>query len=253
MSGPVKSWSHSRLVEFEKCKLRVKLKNVDKIDEPIRPLPPGKTEHANDRGTRIHESCELFVRGDTDELTPEAEKHFGTHLAFLRILHAEGKVSLEGEWGMDEGWNPTDWKTAWHRCKLDAIAFFDKTHAIVIDYKSGKRFGNEIKHGEQMQLYILNAFLRYPTLEYVRAELWYVDLGETAVMEMRRDQALRFKSNFDRRGRRITDCTDFSPSPSYHACHWCMYGPWPEHGGSGDCKVGVHREYRPIQIVGRKP
>jgi CRISPR/Cas system-associated exonuclease Cas4 (RecB family) len=248
MPGPIKSWSHSRLSEFEKCKRRVFLKNVQKIDEPIRPLLPGKTEHANDRGTRIHDNCERYVRGDEVELCFEAEKHFGMHLAFLRVLYEEGTVSLEGEWGMDRDWCPTDYRTAWFRCKLDAIAFFGKTHAVVIDYKSGKRYGNEIKHGEQMQLYTLSAFLRYPELQEVRTELWYVDLGETAVMTMRRDQGLRFKSNFDRRGHKITDCTDFPPSPNYESCKFCMYGPFPEAGASGHCPDGVHPVYRPIDL-----
>lgn len=254
----LKSWSISRVHEFEKCKFKVFLKNVEHIEEPARALPPGKTEHANDRGSRVHDNCELFVSGHTDELVPEAEKHFATQIAMLRTLHEEGLVSVEGEWGMDRDWNPTDWKTAWHRCKLDAIVFFGQhevagiknrllgsmpsrhhgaTHAIVIDYKTGKRFGNEIKHGEQMQLYLLNAFLRYPDLEVVRTELWYLDLGEVATQEMTRSQALRFKANFDRRGHAVTNEKEFKPNPNKFSCRWCMYG---EHnGGTGHCKVGV--------------
>ena len=66
----IKAWSYSRLVDFEQCKLRAKLKYIDRIPEPARPLPPGKTEHANDRGTRIHDAAERFVRGGV-ELIPE--------------------------------------------------------------------------------------------------------------------------------------------------------------------------------------
>ena len=58
----IKAWSYSRLVDFEQCKLRAKLKYIDRIPEPARPLPPGKTEHANDRGTRIHDAGERFVQ-----------------------------------------------------------------------------------------------------------------------------------------------------------------------------------------------
>jgi hypothetical protein len=42
--------SFSRLQNFEKCKYLAKLMYIDRIPEPERPLPPGKTEHANDRG-----------------------------------------------------------------------------------------------------------------------------------------------------------------------------------------------------------
>ena len=59
----VNSWSHSKLMDFEKCKKYFWLKHDQRIPEPERPLPPGKTEHANDRGTRVHQSCEDFVTG----------------------------------------------------------------------------------------------------------------------------------------------------------------------------------------------
>lgn len=237
----INSWSHSRIVDFEKCKHLAWLKYDKRIPEPERPLPPGKFEHANDRGTRIHQSCEDFVSGKTDDLAPEAEKFFGTELAFLRVLYAEGLVSLEGEWGMDRDWNVTEWHKAWHRCKLDAIVHWSKTHATVIDYKSGKKFGNEIKHGEQMQLYVINALLRFPHLEEVTAELWYVDQNERTTLTYTRDQGLRFRKNWDQRGHRITSCTDFTPNPNVHSCKWCFYGDRPDGLGTGHCKVGVYR------------
>ncbi len=117
---PISSWSHSRLVDFEKCKFLAWLKYDQRIPEPARPLPPGKIEHANDRGTRVHDNCEQYVRGDIDELLPEAAKYFGPQLDLLRVLHEAGQVSLEGEWGMDDQWCPTDWRTAWLRLKLDS-------------------------------------------------------------------------------------------------------------------------------------
>lgn len=237
MTPPLRSWSHSRLGEFEKCKFKVWLKNVEHIAEPERPLPPGKTEHANDRGTRVHDDCELFVRGKVADLVAEADKHFGLHMCLLRDLFNDGLVSLEGEWGMDRDWNPAPWATAWHRCKLDAIVHHSKTHATVIDYKTGKKWGNEIKHGEQMQLYILNAFLRFPELESITAELWYFDQNEVTSTTMTRAQGMRFKSNFDRRGAAVTSCVDFPPNPNRFTCKWCPYGPWE--GATGHCQVGV--------------
>ena len=52
MADRIKAWSYSRLVDFEKCKLSAKLKYLDRIPEPARPLPPGKSEHANDPAWR---------------------------------------------------------------------------------------------------------------------------------------------------------------------------------------------------------
>lgn len=236
----LKSWSYSRITVFEQCKFRAKLQYLDKIPEPERPLPPGKTEHANDRGTRVHEAAELYVKGGV-ELIPELQK-FQAEFEALRGLYKKGKVSLETEWAVDQNWEPTAWMSydTWARIKPDAIVRFDKKSALVIDHKTGKRWGNEIKHAEQMQLYMLAAFLRYPDLEHVRVELWYVDLDEIHYVEYKRSQGLRFLQNFDRRGRAMTECEaeDMKPNPNKFSCRWCPYKP-VELGGTGHCSVGV--------------
>lgn len=228
----ISSWSHSRLADFEQCRHRAKLKYVDRIPEPERPLPPGKTEHANDRGTRVHEALEAYVRGDTDAPPIEA-RAFAGELARMREMHAEGRVSLEGEWGMDRAWEPCDWKTAWLRLKLDALPFLSVHEAVAIDYKTGRKFGNEIKHAEQTTLYALCAFLRYPELEIVHTELWYLDQDDLTHQRFTRDQALRFKKNFDNRGNKITTCLEFPPNPNKFSCRWCPFYN-TEH-----CTVGV--------------
>jgi hypothetical protein len=227
------SWSFSKLSDFEKCKRYAKLKHLDRIPEPERALKPGQTEHANDRGSRIHDAAEQYVRGtgpfihELASFQPEFER--------LRALYQEGKVSLEGEWGMDEDWEPAPWKTAWHRSKLDSIVHLDRTSAIVIDYKTGRKFGNELKHGQQVQLYTLNALLRYPELEEVTTELWYTDQNEITSMTFRRDQGLRFKANFHRRGVALTTNNEWPPNPNRFSCQWCQYGPW----AGGQCPDGV--------------
>lgn len=274
------SWSFSKLGDFDKCKKYFWLKHLEKVPEPERPLPPNKTEHANDRGSRIHDNCEQYVRGDHDALCSEADKHFGTHIDFLRLLHSEGKVELEGEWGMDRDWEITgwngDWKPAnelpatqlgytpkkhstlplrggdeiimhdkslwrwvpsWLRLKLDVLVHVGDDEAIVIDYKSGKKWGNEVKHAQQLQLYALVTFLRYPHLEVLNAELWYVDIGETTRQTFTRSQALRFKSGFDRSGKAIVSNTAWPANPNKWSCQWCPYGP--EH--TGHCDVGVRK------------
>jgi len=273
----IKSWSPTRLQSFQTCKRMAWLKYDQRIPEPERPLPPGKTEHANDRGTRVHDSCERYVRGDINTLAPEAEKHFGVHLDLLRILYKEGCVSLEGEWGMGRNWEPMDyngewrelafaepvtkvkklpergdaslfyqvgkkfyqWVPVWLRLKLDACVFHGDEHATVIDYKTGRKFGNEVKHAEQLQLYQLVTFLRYPKLQSVTTELWYLDQNEVTVQTFTRAQGLRFKSNFDRRGNEMTTATEFPANANIFSCQWCAYGPW----GTGHCQDGVKKGY----------
>ena len=286
MTEQIIQWSFSKLGDFESCKLKTKLKHIDRIPEPERPLPPGKSEHANDRGSRIHDNCEHYVRGLIDDLAPEAEKSFGPRLDLLRVLYAEGLVSLEGEWGMDQDWEVTGWngqwleidetqvkefcakprklnslpdrgrdgdvvrvgkqawlwEPSWLRLKLDALVLHDERTATVIDFKTGRKFGNEVKHAEQLQLYQLVTFLRYPKLEVIFAELWYLDQDEVTSVRYLRNQGLRYKANFDRRGTALTTNTAWLPNPNVFTCKWCPYGPWE--GGTGHCQVGVRGEKR---------
>ena len=83
----IRSWSFSRLDVFEKCAYRTKLAYLDKIPEPARPLKPGTTEQPNDRGTRIHEAGELFVKGGV-ELIDEL-KTFAEEFERLRLWYAK--------------------------------------------------------------------------------------------------------------------------------------------------------------------
>lgn len=234
----LKAWSHSRLTTFEMCPLRAKLAYIDRIPEPERPLPPGKTEHANDRGTRIHSAAELFVKGGV-ELIPELAR-FEPEFIKARELYRDGKATLEGDWAFTREWEPTAWKSSdvWARMKLDLCVHLTRTKALVVDYKSGKRFGNELKHAEQMQIYTIGTFCRYPQVQEVTAELWYTDQDELATMTFTREQGLRFTRNYEKRGNLLTDCEDFQPKPSLFACKWCPYKALSR-GGTGHCQVGI--------------
>lgn len=273
----VNSWSFSKLSDFEKCKKYFWLKHDQGIPEPQRPLPPGKTEHANDRGTRIHQSVEDYVAGKVDELCPEAERFFGPQIDLLRTMHEEGLVSLEGEWGVSPGWDVWDWSGQWEqitdvkelglpiekvsalpvrgsvnkayskgkdhyiwvppwlRLKIDALVMHDEKTATLIDYKTGRKYGNEVKHMEQLQLYQLTAFMRYPKLETIFAELWYTDQDEVTSVKFSRALGLRFQDKFSKRGDAVITTDRFPPNPSKFVCKWCQYGPW----GSGHCEEGV--------------
>ncbi len=234
----IKSGSHSRLSVFEQCPRRAKLQYIDRIPEPERPLPPGKSEHPNDRGTRVHLAAEKFVGGGV-ELIDEL-KSFEAELMQMRDLASRGRVSLEGEWAFNSSWDPVAWMSydVWMRIKCDAVVHLSKAQAVVIDYKTGKRWGNEVKHAEQMQLYQLGAFLRYPDLERVKVELWYTDQDEVHGTEYRRDQGLRFAKGIEQRMFRMTSETEFKPKPNVYNCRWCPYKP-EDKGGTGHCDVGV--------------
>lgn len=227
------SWSFSKMQDFESCPQKYKLKHIDRIPEPDRPLPKGKLEHANDRGTRLHLEAEMFVNG-TGPFTPDL-KRYEEELNKLKRLYAVGRVEQEGEWAVDQDWEIAEWKTGWLRLKLDALVHASKYEAVVVDFKSGRYEGNQAKHGEQVNLYALVTFLRFPELEEIDVELWYLDHEVITTRHLTRDQSLRFKQGFDRRGKAITTATAFPARANKWSCQWCPYKP----SGTGDCPVGV--------------
>ena len=167
---------------------------------------------------------------------PAEMKHFEAELKSIQARYKKGHVALEGEWGFDRNWQPVDWKIAWLRVKLDVSVMLTQQHALVVDYKTGKRFGNEIKHGEQTQMYALATFLKYPQIEHVTAELWYPDVNDLASLDIVRPVGMRFLKPFDKRGRKMTEATEFPPNPNAHSCKYCPYHPAR---GTGDCQYGV--------------
>jgi hypothetical protein len=146
----IKAGSFSRLEIFESFPLRAKLAFIDKIPEPERPLPPGKTEHANDRGTRVHEWADRYVKGLEAEQLPEMAK-FKIEFSRLREMYTDGKVLTEEMWCSDSNWavcGDRDWDAIRFRIKTDATVWLDPTTVVVIDFKTGKRWGNEVKHAQ---------------------------------------------------------------------------------------------------------
>lgn len=235
------NWSYSRLLDFEQCPFRYAMKFIQRV--------PEEKSEAADRGTAIHQLAEDFVAGRKQKLPAELKK-FEEDFESLHRRFKEGLVSLEGEWGFDADWLPTNYKTAWLRMKADAVSFMSpsKQHAVVIDYKTGKRFGNEIKHGEQVQLYALATAIREPTVQNITVELWYLDKDELTTTEYKRSHAMSFVKPFGQRAARIEKAhklNAFPPNPNQFTCQWCPYGPNKgkqcEHGVTASMSISEYR------------
>lgn len=244
--GPIKAGSYSRLDVYEACPYRARLAFIDKIPEPVR-----SDTHPAARGSRIHEDAELFVRGL--KALPQELQSFSGELNHLKELYKQSRVATEETWAFDFAWRPTrwdDWDNTWVRIKTDITVFreidgnlldedlsFDFSaprQAVVIDLKTGKRYGNEFKHAEQCTLYAIGAFKRYPKLEHVVTELWYSDADDLYTVSFDRDQAMQHFPRFNDRLLKMTTATDFPPTPSRNSCRWCPYASW----GTGNCQVG---------------
>lgn len=244
----IKAGSYSRLKVFSTCPHQAKLKYIDKIPENDRPLLPVGKEYPNDRGSRVHDCAEQFVRGTKgfEKLIPEL-KNFEKQLHRLRDLFPTGRVMMEDMWYFDNSWtalpNETEnWSPdIYMRIMLDVVVFsVDGKTAIVIDYKTGRKYGNEVTHAEQTQLYALAVFLRFPKVEAVIAELWYTDQDEISTMEFTRKQGMRFFKNWNNRMVKMTTTVIFPTKANMYNCRWCAYKTGTisaKQGttGTGDC------------------
>lgn len=214
--GPAKTWSPSTLMQFETCNYATFLKVVRGLKQP--------QSEAGDRGSKLHALCEQYIRGDLGTVGKDLGKVVG-YLNEAREFYQNGKAIIEDEWGFDKNWMPTEWmaKDVWGRVKLDLLLRESPTSAIIRDWKSGKKFGNEVKHNFQGMIYAVVAFMRIPELEYIKTTFNYIDTGDVMENNYTRHQAVgillpRIKA----RAMAMTTCTEFLPRPSKKNCKYCF-------------------------------
>jgi hypothetical protein len=237
MSGPITTWSYSRLKDFEKCPYMLWLKAGEKRDQSH------VDRTAMDRGTMIHLEAENFVNG-TGDFTKHLAK-FADYFKEMKLRYEADTVVLEEDWGFDEDWQITGYWDAnvWCRMKLDNFIFtaFNEKNEVITgiatDYKSGKKFGNEVAHNQQGQLYVLGSFLKYPTLEAVTVDFKYLDHGISSKPKTySREKAMKFLKPWTDRALALTEAVEFKPKANKINCKWCPFGP---QSGDSSCEWGV--------------
>lgn len=227
--GPVPAWSMSRLFDYESCPHSVYLSKVKKM-----PTPSGA---AAERGTQIHNHIEGYVQGEHTDVIKEMHG-FIKLIDLLRDEYAAARVEVEGDWAFTRNWQVTDWagRDAWGRFKLDAIWHETESSATVIDWKTGRKFGNELKHNQQGMGYAIAAFHRYPTLEFINVKFAYLDKNDELKGSYTRRQAMMLEPALTQRADKMTTAIEFEPKPSFHACRYCAHAKVQEGYDEPACK-----------------
>lgn len=226
------NWSFSKLMMYEGCPQRYKLRYIDKLPEP-----PPEPNNPLARGNRVHEKLEKYVKG-TGPLDGEAKElqKFLPALNHLQVLHECGQAMTEDNWFYNDNWEVCERDTVWLWSKLDFLVLDeDQQRAIIGDYKTGKSNYKMIEHVQQMQLYAAVTALRYEWIETVTPELWYVDEGWVRSTTYTREEALQYVGRFDRRVEFLYKDKLFKANPNPTNCRYCPYSP----RGTGACPVGV--------------
>lgn len=244
-----KSSSFSRASDFEKCPLFFKYRHLDKIPDP-RPVNRS-IEHPLDRGTRIHSLAENFVQNPKLKLAIELEP-FRERFDKLRKLFDMKMVALEESVAFDITWNrveATDFENAIYRMVADVVIRPTPETIIIIDHKTGRKQGNEVKHHDQCMEYATSYALVEPEVKNFTLQVWYLDqpqeVGNPTIKEFSREQVLK---NFDRMRKRHMNVitTELFPAhPSQFACRFCPYkagivgGGKRAYPGTGHCRRNV--------------
>lgn len=213
-------------------------KYVEKRPEPPRPAD-NKGEIARLRGIAVHEAAESYVKGEAQQLDPSLAK-VGDLIDTYREGYGRGFVEVEEDWAFDINWQQTGWfaDNCWARIKLDLLVKWPDGYAYeVVDWKTGKRYGNEVKHSQQGLLYAIAAFLRYPEMNKARIRFAYVDEGYIKPKEYDRETVMRLFPSWDQRARDFTTAKTWPVKPNSVNCRYCPFSP--NNGGDGSCPAGV--------------
>lgn len=219
----ITAWSYSRLALWEQCPLAFKFKHIDKIAEEQSP--------AMARGDAFHKAAAAYLTRQAPTPPKDATKFFAKLMEELWALPPDWKV-VEQQWGFTNNWRPTGWfgKDTWVRVVLDAAIVYPDATADVIDHKTGKKYGT---NADQMELFGLAMFCRYPHLEKVTTRLWYHDSGDEEIAEFTQDERSPLIAKWDAKVAPMFADTVFAPKPN-DKCKWCSYSK----SRSGLCRFG---------------
>lgn len=235
----IKTGSFSRLNVFEGCEHHAFLEFVLKEPKPIA-AAENKGGIASARGNAIHTGAEKFIQGEgvlIDELQKPVVKE---RVEAAKEQFAAGTAIVEQEWGFTNDWTPTGYYAddVWLRVKCDFVNYDAGLKRLDIeDWKSGKRWGNEVKHAQQGVLYGITGLIKYPDAEKVGVRFTYSDEGTSKPRDYTRTQIMQLMPSWHGRLTRMTTATRFKPKPNKINCRWCPYGP--NNGGNRKCQYGV--------------
>lgn len=223
----VDAWSFSRYNTYAQCPAKFKYQNIDKLPTP--------TSDAMEFGKTVHKAAEDYLLGRRPDIIPELETR-------TDLLHALKGLDtrVEQNWGFARDWSPTGWfkeagkPNPWLRAKLDVGIDYGDGSFEVIDWKTGKKRGD---NQEQMQLFAVAVMAKYPNVHTVNTRLSYTKLqpgeaSETYGEYFRQDYDTLVKT-WERRVKPMMEDETFEPTPN-RLCGWCPFS----NANGGPCLAG---------------
>lgn len=216
----VTSWSFSAIKQRQRCAFMYYLRRIQR-----EPGPPEDPDAPNVRGSRIHKSAEDYIKGEVDILNADLCR-YRDHFKILRTEFHKGHVTVEQPWYFDENWEQATAENYVGIVICDAVVYNPARPIMrVIDFKTGKRYGNEITHTQQVQLYAIAAFMLHPEVEFIETELWYIDHPDKRITRIiSREQLPTLMKFWQMEIDKHLSCISFPATPTKGKCKWCDYG-----------------------------
>ncbi len=218
----IDAWSYSRWSKYDTCPFAALLSIVRKI--------PTDTSSAMERGKRIHDQAEMFLKDSMPLPDTKIWQRWGDN---LRDLQDTGYVA-EMNIAFSDTWEPCEYfgSDTWVRMRVDAYGHNPPVpgpeeiaegalacQVEVIDYKTGKY---NVSHGDQAELYGIAGLLLTPDADAVMVSYWYLDMsvedGEQMYYFSREYDLDKLRDKWTKRANVMLTDTEFKPNPCKSSC-----------------------------------
>lgn len=205
------AWSYSRFNDYKRCPMFFAYKHLLRIKEEASP--------AMQRGRDVHKVAEDYlIAPKAPRKVPAELQHFAEEFQQLRTMNP----TVEQQWGFTKTWSPADWfgKDVWCRVVLDVVIVYDDDTALVIDHKTGKKYAT---NEDQMQLFGLSTFKKFPALKEVSTRLWYLDQPNDNEVEFiyKAKEIPAIQRDWEKAVVPMFRDRKFPPRPN-EKCKWCF-------------------------------
>lgn len=254
-------WSLSGYQSHRGCPFRYAIERI---------LRTGVQGYPLERGDYIHNQIERFLKSEsgftykmfeTSILNKPplrngkptiARDTLAKRLAYFKPTFTEarkaykkkiGGALIEEPFAFDSSWNEqpitddyrtTNWGPIWLSGKLDYGIFLQPDYLRIDDWKTGQIWKDEIpKYEEQLDLYALVGFLKYPFVNVIQPRLAWLDVGEFYVVrKYEREELPKLKKRWSKAVKPMLADRTFAPLPN----RWCGYCPYGQERGDKRCK-----------------
>lgn len=221
--------SYSAMATFEQCPRKFKLAYIDRAEAPEFPPSPAMA-----RGTKIHESVDMFLTGKTEFLHPDIHATYGQFMMSLKNDHKD--LRPEFAWGVTWDFKPCDYDhpAAMIHGFVDLLILPEPSDSTILQYewKTGNKYIES--HRNQGWTYAVAMMTHFPERNGVDSMITYFDKVDYDKVHYPVGMIMEYRATLRRKISEIVDEKRFPALPSFK-CKWCRYSRL---NNGGPCDVG---------------